>query len=531
MLKRIGLLVAVFLGVVLFPAHVFAGEQTDIWRAYAWRGEYAEFGICHEVFYGDSGFSIVVENSEYNDSRAYLAFDVEPHTRYRFSAMVRVENLAQNPEEPGGGAWLSFSHNTWYGSRRHRGEDWQRLTFEFNTVEEIEEVNLMLRLGGHWATVSGRAYFSDITLEKAPTEQSREWNVMTLLFRHFDSPQHPRSSSMTDADIAYLSEAIGHIRDHFPIMTDGLKTIGELSFYAVDEPIRVIGNVENGVWDGSWWTNFNYLTHIFDEYLAKGDYHAIIVVSTVYNIGRPWSGLGGMFHAGRPASYFQFMPGAHGDPSNPHHWLVGLTIHEMIHGLENFNLRFSHDLHGLHYGYRIGGGYGLEWYSIYMRNLPPVYPRGIDPRTYIITRLIGDFAPVPFDMELHMAQFSPAPDIRLRFEIDNPWHRINNDWHWSFMPPPLIDPEYGRTMLPLRTIGEALGGTVEWNRETRTAYIFHGEQTISLSIDEPLPNDMGMPLIVDGFTLVPARYVSEMLGASVFWDAARQAVYIQLTQN
>ena len=84
----------------------------------------------------------------------------------------------------------------------------------------------------------------------------------------------------------------------------------------------------------------------------------------------------------------------------------------------------------------------------------------------------------------------------------------------------------GRTMVPLRIVAEALGADVAWDGPTRTVTIVAGGNTLRLVIDTPLPGDMGTPVIVGGFTFVPARYVSEMLGASVRWDGANQAVYV-----
>ena len=84
----------------------------------------------------------------------------------------------------------------------------------------------------------------------------------------------------------------------------------------------------------------------------------------------------------------------------------------------------------------------------------------------------------------------------------------------------------GRTMVPLRIIAESLGAEVDWDSTTRTVIISGREETINLIVDVPLPDDMGTPIIVNGITFVPVRYVSEKLGASVQWDGENNAVYI-----
>ncbi|MCL2287386.1 MAG: stalk domain-containing protein [Firmicutes bacterium] len=91
---------------------------------------------------------------------------------------------------------------------------------------------------------------------------------------------------------------------------------------------------------------------------------------------------------------------------------------------------------------------------------------------------------------------------------------------------PFIDPAYNRTMVPLRIIAEALGAEVRFNSVTRAVYIAQGGLEISLVIDVPLPDGMGTPVIINDRTFVPARYVSEILGAMVRWDGTNRAVYI-----
>jgi hypothetical protein len=91
---------------------------------------------------------------------------------------------------------------------------------------------------------------------------------------------------------------------------------------------------------------------------------------------------------------------------------------------------------------------------------------------------------------------------------------------------PFIDIETERTMVPLRAVAEGLGADVDWNNTTRTVYISQGGEVVSLTIDTPLPGGMGIAVIENGRTFVPVRYVSEILGAYVRWDAVNRAVYI-----
>ena len=92
----------------------------------------------------------------------------------------------------------------------------------------------------------------------------------------------------------------------------------------------------------------------------------------------------------------------------------------------------------------------------------------------------------------------------------------------------------GRTMAPLRFVGESLGAEVIWIAETRQAAYIAGERQILLTeglttvlvngreetIDTP-------PTVVDGRTLVPLRFVSQWLGAVVRWDESLRQVEIR----
>ena len=91
---------------------------------------------------------------------------------------------------------------------------------------------------------------------------------------------------------------------------------------------------------------------------------------------------------------------------------------------------------------------------------------------------------------------------------------------------PFIDPDTSRTMIPLRIVAENMGADVSFNEITQTVHINHAGTEHTLTINIPLPNNMGTAVIINNRTFVPARYVSEILGATVRWDEIARAVYI-----
>ena len=91
----------------------------------------------------------------------------------------------------------------------------------------------------------------------------------------------------------------------------------------------------------------------------------------------------------------------------------------------------------------------------------------------------------------------------------------------------------GRTLAPLRAIFEALGATVQWNPADQSITAAKGNTTIKLQIGSTTALNNGAqitldaaPTIVNGRTLAPVRFVGEALGAQVSWDAANYQVNI-----
>lgn len=88
----------------------------------------------------------------------------------------------------------------------------------------------------------------------------------------------------------------------------------------------------------------------------------------------------------------------------------------------------------------------------------------------------------------------------------------------------------GRTMVPVRFIAETLGAVVNWCEDTKTVSITLGGTELKLVVGQVLPAaGLDVPAqIIKGRTLVPLRYVSENLGATVNWYDGTSSVEIIL---
>jgi stage II sporulation protein P len=89
----------------------------------------------------------------------------------------------------------------------------------------------------------------------------------------------------------------------------------------------------------------------------------------------------------------------------------------------------------------------------------------------------------------------------------------------------------GTTLVPARTVAEALGASLAWNPASRTVTISRPASVIVLRIGQKSASVNGSavkldaaPAIVGGTTLVPVRFIAETFGVSVDWVGADRSV-------
>lgn len=101
----------------------------------------------------------------------------------------------------------------------------------------------------------------------------------------------------------------------------------------------------------------------------------------------------------------------------------------------------------------------------------------------------------------------------------------------QFDVPPAL--ENGRTLVPLRAIFEALGAEVTWDSATWTVFASwdSGNMTLPIGSIQATVNGQLVQLdvpaqLIDGRTMVPLRFVGESMGALVGWYGNSQVVTI-----
>ncbi|MDQ0060951.1 stalk domain-containing protein [Paenibacillus harenae] len=103
----------------------------------------------------------------------------------------------------------------------------------------------------------------------------------------------------------------------------------------------------------------------------------------------------------------------------------------------------------------------------------------------------------------------------------------------AIQPSPLFSG--GRVLIPVRGFFEALGGTVNYDKDKVT--IKYGNQKVELvvwsteAIIDGKQTKLDVPAqIIKGRTMVPLRFVAEAIGGTVKWDSARSRVELTIAE-
>jgi len=136
------------------------------------------------------------------------------------------------------------------------------------------------------------------------------------------------------------------------------------------------------------------------------------------------------------------------------------------------------------------------------------------------------------------AETSQNQTTTMVFIIDNSSYTVNGELIVMDVSPVVIE---GRTMLPIRYAATPLGAEVGWNDADRKVTVSLDNTLLELwigqskalingntiAIDADNPNVM--PLIINGRTMLPIRFVTENMGCDVQWDPATRKVTITKT--
>lgn len=133
---------------------------------------------------------------------------------------------------------------------------------------------------------------------------------------------------------------------------------------------------------------------------------------------------------------------------------------------------------------------------------------------------------------------SPPSDLLLPDEV-GPEVTIGLNGRLLAMPSgdaqPFVVRSTGRTLVPLRFVSEALGATVQWNEAARTATVVWNGKTVKVIVGHRKARVAGDSAALDqpamlwqDRTMVPLRFLAEAFGAGVHWDGSTNRVELSL---
>ncbi len=145
-----------------------------------------------------------------------------------------------------------------------------------------------------------------------------------------------------------------------------------------------------------------------------------------------------------------------------------------------------------------------------------------------VYKLIPDFEDIPFsEMGLLTDKLTEKENESVALLIGSP--KAIAKGKSTFVDPdntnvqPLISD--GRTLVPVRFIAESFGADVDWNGDTKTVTVKNGGKEINLTLGsaeitvDGTKSALDVPAqSIEGRTMVPLRAIVEALGKEVFWD-------------
>ncbi|MEZ4812387.1 MAG: stalk domain-containing protein [Caldisericia bacterium] len=139
------------------------------------------------------------------------------------------------------------------------------------------------------------------------------------------------------------------------------------------------------------------------------------------------------------------------------------------------------------------------------------------------------------EAKLPVEHFVKSNKKIIEVQIDSKDAKVNGE-DFKLENPPFI--HIDTTMVPFRFIGEAFGADIKWEADTRTVIAILGKTLIEIQIDNLEGKINGVktklvraPMIVEGRTFVPFRFIGEAFGADVEWIPETKGVKVTLDED
>lgn len=171
-------------------------------------------------------------------------------------------------------------------------------------------------------------------------------------------------------------------------------------------------------------------------------------------------------------------------------------------------------------------GYQLDKMTVKDKNNSTVKLKKVDDNEYTFTMPVGKVSVDATFVQKDAADDSNTAEAgkTIKLQIGSRIVNVDNE-AVIYDAAPVIRND--RTLVPIRIITEALGGKVDWNGATKEVTLSINDKEIKMTIGKTLEKYGVAPVIIDGRTFVPVRFVADELGAEVAWDEATKTVTIK----
>ncbi|MCM1136916.1 MAG: copper amine oxidase N-terminal domain-containing protein, partial [Clostridium sp.] len=142
-------------------------------------------------------------------------------------------------------------------------------------------------------------------------------------------------------------------------------------------------------------------------------------------------------------------------------------------------------------------------------------------RSWVDQYIAGQLAPLEARLEQAASQMPEVPSLKLWIGRD---YLLNGEEKVSLDVKPYLG-ETGRTMVPLRALGEAIGAEFSWDNSTKRVVYTKGGREVVLWVGRAEVQANGQrtttdcaPELVNGRLMVPLRVITENLGFHLIWN-------------
>ncbi len=378
MSKMIGKLISTSLIIVLLIMIVTIYNKyyfNDFIKAHERKADTSFYRDSKQKYNGKKSYCI--ENTEYNDSLFFKEIEVEKNTPYKIKCMIKTENVESDKPETSG-ACISIMGTADQTIPIQGTTDWQEVTLLVDSKEK-DNLDISFRLGGYEGYSKGKAWFSDIHVEKGIKDDTTNWHTVCFLMNNISTQIDGQSYtySLTEEDKSLLKSNIQRFAESCNTLSGGAMTV-TYEVKEIEEPITTLSYDEE---------NYYYISPrdvkpLINEYVKSNEYDHIFIGVRMGDTAsaipvNDWIGLGSMRYDNIGFSNIR-MPN---DLKNSIMYKYDIRndifpeevfVHEFLHSLERNLNEKGYTFPALHdnekFGYETQAKSGLkQWYEDYMK--------------------------------------------------------------------------------------------------------------------------------------------------------------------